>query len=216
MFDMRKKDYFKDAFDTYFHSAKRASNNQFEYALWFAWGSGAIVIGQGLKGIPAFEVASNSLHNAKCLFELYIQPMISIWCHNWELQEKCSATDKEMVRRISFEKVQTFLDIHSEESCRLYIGFDKELEYFLEKQRNSSAYYVAMFHQRYRECVTGERIVGWDKLTFPIQSFEQFLATFDKSNYVNLDLESSLQALSVITTAGNYMFQEFDRLYKGN
>ena len=214
MSDRHKRRYIEDAFDTYLHCADRAADNQFERALWFAWGSSAIVIEAGLEVLPGFEIVPDSLYKARCLVDLFIQPMVSAWYHNWESQEKHSDEEKETVRRIAFKNVQTFLSISSQESIGLHLGFDKEFRAILNKERESTAFYVGMFHQRYRECATGEEIVEWDKLEFPIQSFEDFLGHCDKSKYKYLGMESSVAVFSVIGAAGSHMFTEFNRMYK--
>ena len=121
------KDYFEDAYRMYFDSAYGAAEKPFEWALWCAWGRATFMLEGGLNVIPGFKMLPDSLNKAKCLVNLFIQPMISLWYRNWESQEQHSNEEKEVTRRIAFENVQGFLGIRSEELTRIHLGLDKEL-----------------------------------------------------------------------------------------
>lgn len=212
--DSGKRSYLDDALDVYFDSVYGNAENKFELAHWSAWGNGAIVIEGGIATIPGFDMFPVSLDRAKSLVSLFIQPMVSIWLHNWESQEEHSKQDKDLARRIAFENIHGFLGINSQKSIDLCIALDLELKRFLEKEVAVSIYYVGMFHQRYRECINGTRIVKWERVQSPIASWQEFLTCCDETQYEHLDPESSLATFSLIAAAGSRMFKEFTRLYK--
>ena len=120
--------------------------------------------------------------------------MISIWYHSWQKQEPHSA----------------------EEMLSIHFILDVELIYRLNDLRESSFYYIGMFHQRYRECVKGERIVEWDRLKVPIETWKDFLTCCDKNRLKSLDANSSVAAFATIGYAGGCMFEEFKRIQGGS
>jgi len=209
-----KNSHLDDAYDIYFQAVSSNAKSRFELALWSAWGNGAVVIDGGLTAIPGFDIVPDSLDKAKCIVNLLIQPMISVWYHNWEKQEPHSAEEMLEARKIAFENVQTFLGMFSSDTLTIHLILDVELTYRLNDLRKSSAYYIGMFHQRYQECVTGEQIVKWDKLRIPIETWEDFLNHCDKNRYKNLDMNSSIATFSLIADAGSRMFKEFTRIYE--
>ena len=201
-------------YDIYFHSVSDNAESKFELALWSAWGNGAIVLDGGLKAIPEFEITFDSLDKAKCLVNLLVQPMISIWYDNWEKQEPHSAEEMMETRKNAFNNVRSFLGIQSSNTLTIHLILDAELTYRLNDLRKSSSYYIGMFHQRYQECVTGVRIVEWDKLKVPIETWEDFANHCDKDRYKNLDMNSSVATFALIGDAGARMFKEFKRIYE--
>lgn len=217
VFGKKATDYLKAAFDTYFRSAVSAAETRFEYSVWNAWGYGALVVHEGLEKIPVFKITPNSLDKAKCLVELYLQPMISLWYYDRESRREYSDEEKELARRTAFENVQSFLGISSEDSIKLYLGFDREFQASVRRERGES-YYLEIFYQRCWECLTSERIVDWSGLEFPIASFAQFFSVCDKNKYhYDLEKDPSLadpQLAGVIESAGVQMFRQFKSTYK--
>lgn len=158
------------------------------------------------------------LIKAKLLLELGIQPMITFWCHNWESQESHSEEEKQTARVDALTSVQSFLGIDSENLIKLYLGFDKELMCWLKRERMTSVYYDTMFYQRYCECLSGEQIVNWGRLRFPIESDSDLRnACYDgKYKTVGRPNESVINTIvlgSVITNGGVVMFDQFRRMY---
>lgn len=213
---MGKSKYLDDAHDIYFNAVSNIAGTRFELALWSAWGYGASFIERGLFTIPEFNIAPDSLEKAKCVVNLFIQPMISIWYHNWEKQELHSAEEMFEAREIAFGNVQTFLGRHSSEMLSAHLILDVELTYRLNNLKESSFDYIGMFHQRYRECVTGERIVEWDRLKVPIETWKDFLNCCNRNRLKSLDANSSIAAFATIGYAGGRMLQEFKRIQGGS
>lgn len=209
---MGKRKYLDAAYDIYFNAVSSSAGSRFELALWSAWGNGALVIDGGLSAIPGFDEVPDSLERAKCVVNLFIQPMISIWYHNWETQELHSVEEMFEAREIAFGNVQTFLGMHSSDMLSIHFILDAELTYRLNDLRKSSFYYIGMFHQRYRECIKGARIVEWDKLKVPIETWKDFLNRCDKNRYEALDANSSVATFALIGAAGARMFKEFKRI----
>jgi hypothetical protein len=217
LFGKNKVDYCQAALSMYLGNIYKAAENQFEYSLWYSWGMGATAVFEGLKKILGCEMTPDSLDKAKHLLEAGIQPMISLWYHNWESQENHSSKEKERVRKISLANVQTLLSISSEDSIKLYLGLDKQLKLSL---KGSEPYYyvdyVGLFYQRCRECITGEQIVDWTKLNFPIESSVQVLGACHAGKYQDFKNPAldPIQAFVVITKAGAFMMDEFKRVHK--
>jgi len=209
---MGKKKYLEDAYDIYFNAVSSIAGSRFELALWSAWGYGAIAIEGGLLPIPEFNIAPDSLEKAKCVANLFIQPMISIWYHKWETQEPHSVEEMFEAREIAFGNVQTFLGRHSSEMLSIHFILDVELTYRLNNLKKSSFDYIGMFHQRYRECVNQERIVDWNKLKVPIETSQDFINCCDRNRLKSLDANSSIAAFAAIGYAGARMFEEFKRI----
>ncbi len=210
----RNLSYFDDAYDVYFDSVSSEAGNKIEKAVWAAWGSGAIVIDGGLSVIPGFGIVPDNLDTAKSLINLFIQPMVSVWYNNWESGIEHSEEEKELARRIAFKNVQGLIGVSSQKLIDLHIELDKQLNLILDKEVSSSACYIGMFHQRYLECITSTQIMEWDKIQFPIGSYEEFLVCYDKGRYKELEMESSMATFAVIASAGAHMFKEFTRIYE--
>ncbi len=209
-----KNSHLDDAYDIYFQAVSSNAENRFELALWSAWGNGAIVIDVGLTAIPGFEIAPDNLDKARCLVNLLIQPMISIWYNNWEKQEPHSVEEMIEAREIAFANAQAFSGIQRSNMLTVSAILDVELTYRLNDLRKSSAYYIGMFHQRYQECITGEKIVEWDKLKVPIETWADFVNHCDKNRYKNLDMNSSVATFALIGDAGARMLKEFTRIHE--
>jgi hypothetical protein len=149
----------------------------------------------------------DSLDKAKLLLELGIQTMISLWFYDWESQEKESHSNEEweMARKIALGDVQKFLGISSEDSIKLYLGFDRELQSALNRERTFAALeYMDMFYQRFRECSTGEQIIDWSRLQFPLGA-EEYRLLVNEGKYRPLGIEKSFQASWAIPLAKRAM-----------
>lgn len=216
LFRKKKADYRQAALDMYLENIYKTAESQFEYSCWYSWGAGAWALLEGLNKIPGCEMVPDSPGKAKLLLEVGIQAMISFWYRNWESQESHSDEEKEMARKIALGNTQTFLGINSEDSIKLYLGFDRELQCVLNGERNTSLYYVGMFYQRCRECITGEQIADWGKLKFPIESYQQFMDVCHADKYLDLWPDDSLRVFGAICFASGLMFNEFERVYKKN
>ena len=209
---MGRRDYLGEAYNIYVNAVSSIGATSFELALWLAWANGAILLAGGLSQIPEFKTAPDSLEKAKCVLNLFIQPMVTIWYHNWEGQEPHSAEEMLEARRIAWNNIQAFLGRMSSETLSIHAILDAELVYRLVGLRESSFYYIEMFHQRYRECVTGQRIVDWNKLKVPIETSQDFLNCCDQNGYRAIDGGSSIGAYDAIGHAGARMFEEFKRI----
>lgn len=208
------------ALELYLENVSKLAEHQFEYSAWSAWGLGANALFEGLKNIPEFKMMPDSLDKGKLLLELGIQTMISLWYHNWESQEKESHSDEEweMARKISLRNVQTFLGISSEDSIKLYLGFDKELQCVLNRECTFPFCYMDMFYQRFRECITGDQIVDWGRLQFPIElddvRMREFVDACYEDKYRSLGSEESMEAFAAVMSAGALVSDAFRSMYK--
>lgn len=207
-------DDFDTAYRIFYQSVERYAENPFEYALWCAWGDGAVYLRRSLKDVPAFKTIPDSLPKAKSVVELLIQPMVSMWYHNWETQEEHPDEEKEMTRRISFQNVQNFLDLPSEESMKILVGLDEQLRVFLEGKVNTPILYIIAFHMRYCECVTDKPIIKWDKLRFPVEYHAELLDVCDKSAYKDIGPRDALITHAKISLAQRIMSGSFASLLK--
>ena len=216
IFQKKKRDYIHDAFEVYRNAISRATENQYEVAVWWSWLAGAIELCEELKKIPEWRLTPDNLDSAKLLLEVYIQPMITCWFRSWESQESHSDEEKAEARSIAFRNVQTFLGISSEDSIKLYLGFDREFQALLNHERATPSYYMGMFHQRCCECVTSDQIVDWGKLQFPIESYGQFLEACQKDKYHHSgdSPEQLLRAYTAIVPASRFMLTQFEEVSK--
>ena len=212
----KETDYRRAALDMYLDNTYNPGEDQFAHSLWSSWGVGAYALLESLNEIPGHEMTPDNLEKAKLLLEVGIQPMISIWYHNWESQESHSDEEKAEAREIAFANVQAFLCVTSEDRLRLYLGFDRELQCYHKGERNSPGYYVDMFYQRCSECITGEQIADWGKLKFPIDSDQQFRDACYTNKHVYWERLNLLQGWVAIGNAAVVMFDEFRRVYKKN
>jgi len=217
-FGKEKTDYLRIALVTYLDNIYAATENQFEYSVWYSWGVGGYAIFEGLKEIPGCEMTPDSLDKAKLLLEVGIQAMISSWYHNLDSQESHSAEEKELARKVALGNIQTFLGISSEDSIKLYLGFDRELQNVLKgednAERSAPFYYVHMFYIRCQECIRGEQIVDWNKLQFPVKAWLEVVGAFYKP-FRGLDSVSTrLKVWAAITFAASFMFDEFRRVIR--
>lgn len=209
---MGRRDYLEESYKAYFNAISSIGASSFESALWSSWAYGAMALEGGLSAIPEFNTTPDSLERAKCVVNLLIQPMISIWYHNWEKQELRSAEQMFEAREIAFGNVQAFLGMHSSEILSINFILDAELTCRLNNLKKQSFDYIAMFYQRYQECVKGERIVQWDKLKIPIENWQYFVDCCSRTRLRSLDANSSVAAFAAIGHGGARMFEEFKRM----
>lgn len=216
----KKTDYLKDAIEQYDRNVGRAAESPFEYSLWSSWGFGAYQLLLKLREMQGFGQIPDTPDTARRLLELGMQPMISFWCHNREEQEPHSEEEKGAARDTAFRNIQVFLGgKSSEDSVRVAMHLDVELQQSFNERRNSSAYYVGMFCKRYWECVTDRQIVDWGRLVFPIETYKQFLQAcntneFRQANQLDLDPMLKLEAWAAITDSGKFMFDKFRELHQ--
>ena len=214
---MQSNDIMEQAYRIYFNNAYQAAETKFELAQWYSWARGSMVLEGGIEAIPEFPAIHDKLEIAKSVLELLIQPMITLWFHNWEKQEIHSAEEMLEARQIAFENVQTFLNIRASDVIAINLILDVEFTYVLNKLRESSAYYIGMFHQRYRECVLQKRIVEWKKIKTPIEDYNSdFMNLCNRSEYSALPPEHSLALFSVIPDAQKRMFEDFQKILQGD
>jgi len=207
-------DYLASTLKSYFGNVHTAAENQFERSLWQSWGFGAVSLLKGIQVLEEFVARTPSKDEVHHLLEISIQPMISIWCHNWEKQGKTKEQEKLIVRDTAYRNVQLFLARNSEDDIVLSLNLDKELQRYLDEQVDSTAYYIGLFHVRYQECIDKTSIVEWNRLTFPIESWEQVMDVLNKENYRYLSMESSLMVWQAIAESAKIMFEEFQRNFK--
>jgi hypothetical protein len=213
---MKPTDMMEQAYKIYLNNAYQAAETQFEWAKWCSWARGSMVLEGGVEAIPEFPAIPNKIDIAKSILELLIQPMITLWCNNWEKHESRSAKEIIETRQIAFENVQTLLGTLSSEVVAINLILDAEFTWVLNKFRESSAYYIGMFHQRYRECILQKKIVEWRKLKTPIEDWDNdFVNVCKKNEYRGLRPEYSLTLFSVIPDAQKRMFDDFQKILQG-
>jgi hypothetical protein len=213
IFKREKRDYLQSAYELYIDNVRNQARNQFEYAQWCSWGMGAISVLGGMEGTKGCDKPPDNLDKARLLLQLGIQPMISIWYHNWESQESHADEEKLEVRTNSLMWIQTLLEIRSENLIKLYLCFDRQLMSFLSGELNSPYYYIDMFYQRYRECISGENIVEWSKIQFPIKLQRDLVnACYSgKYRYVGDPIKDVALGIAIIDS-GAVMLSEFKRM----
>jgi hypothetical protein len=212
---MKSTDAMEEAYRIYLNNAYKAAETQFEWSKWCSWARGSMVLEGGVEAIPEFPAIPNKIDIAKSVLELLMQPMITLWCYNWEKQESRTAKEIVETRQIALENVQTLLGTLSSEIVAINLILDAEFTWVLNKSRESSAYYIGMFHQRYRECVLKKKIVEWRKLKTPIKDWSKdFMNICKKNEYIGLSPEHSLALFSVIPDAQKRMFDDFQKVLK--
>jgi hypothetical protein len=210
----KKNDWLKSALTIYTTIATEFAENKFLLSTWLSWVMGGCAIFKSGK----WSEMPDSLYKAKLLLELGTQAMVSIWYWSWYRQKSHAYEEKEDAVKAGLMNIQTFLDMRSEENIELYLGFDKEFQCIMKDENNRMPlYYTDMFHQRYWECITGERIVDWTKVQFPLESQERFINVCHEGKrhgFAN-PLADDAEVWGIITSAGKFMFDEFKRMYKG-
>ena len=219
IFKSGQTDYIQSALESYLQKVRNETKNKFEYAKWCSWGRAAYAVYASMRTIKGCYMPPNNLNKAKLLLELGIQPMITIWYYNLESQKSYPDEVKQAERIEALTMVQHFLGIDSENSIKLYLGFDKELSCFLNDECESTALYAAMFYQRYWECIAGANIVDWGKLRFPIESDSDLRNACYEGKYKlvgrpNESVENTIALGVAIVDAGCFMFGEFKRTLK--
>jgi hypothetical protein len=190
------------------------AENSFMSSMWCSWALGGVA----LFGYDGFGGIPDNLDKAKLTFELGIQAMVSAWFRSWYSQKPHTYEEREDAARVALTNVQTFLEIGKRDTIELYLGFDREFQCLVrDKDPKLPFCYIDMFYQRYWECITGEQIVGWDKLRFPLESHQQFISACRKNKRHNFnDLVVDVMAMWVaIVDASRIMFREFERMQKG-
>jgi hypothetical protein len=202
------------ALKTYVARAFEHAENSFLSSMWCSWALGGVA----LFGYDGFGGIPDNLDKAKLTFELGIQAMVSAWFRSWYSQKAHTYEEREDAVRVALTNVQTFLEISKRDTVELYLGFDREFQCLVrDKDPKLPFCYVDMFYQRYWECITGEQIVNWDKLRFPLESHQQLISAYRKNKHRNLSdpIADVLEMWAVIIDSSRIMFREFERMQKG-
>lgn len=240
LLDNRQSDYSQAIQRTYLTRAGKtaeaaeAAENRFMWCMWQSWAMGAIAVTAYLGGYSIgmgsedSEELVNTLDKAKSRFELGIQLMVSRWFWKWYLERSHTIDQREDAVRVSLINIQTFLDMKCEDTVNLYLGFNRQFLQSVPKDKGVERLlppfsYVDMFYQRYWECVTGEQIVDWTRLRFPLKSYGEFLAAClhgkrhhpdGKQSDSMLDPAESIVLWKGIIEAGGVMFDHFNKAYQ--
>jgi hypothetical protein len=221
----RKGDYLEEALAEYLDRVTKSAESERQRQMWHAEALGAYTLLEQLRSFPGFDRVPDDMNKAKRLLELGIQAMISRWYWNWERQESHSEQDRLQARLISLQNVQTFLGINSEESIRVYLGFDKEFQLVMtrpgpsDSRRSLPFSYIEMLCRRHRECTSGEVIVDWQRVEFPIATYQELVKAFRPVKDLD-QIDDSYQRQhqrylaiwGTILSAGGIMFDEFRKM----
>ncbi len=178
----QSRDYRRNSLERYNSSVYEWAQNASEYATWVSWGFGAdYLLGVILPG-SVDERNPNNISEAKLLFELAIQPIVTNWYFTQGRRVSRSWEENEAATEIVRRNIQGFIfGYESEESIQLYGNFHKQCHQSLQRlfngdQDHMSLLYCQMLEHRWLECCTGERIIDWSKISFPCWSYEEFMA----------------------------------------
>ncbi|MDD5511241.1 MAG: zinc ribbon domain-containing protein [Dehalococcoidales bacterium] len=200
------------AFKAYLDSVRKRSNDNVVIAMWSSWAQGAYLLFQRTGEMPEFQFTPDNLQKAKQLVNHYMQPMFSAWFRNWLSQNQYTEQQQEAIRITEFQNIQSLLNIEDKDLITLHMGLDTELNMVLNKNREGAWYYTGLFHQRYLECVTGETIVDWAALQFPIRFYMDVISHSDQNRFKGLSVSGSLSLYLAIVESVNHMFSEFNRM----
>lgn len=185
--------------------------------MWQSWAMGgyALLVHKDVNKV--LGEMPDSLAKARPVLELGIQTMISSWFWKWYSQRNYSEEVKTQVVWAALTNIQTLLGIETKDNVALYMGFDKEFQSIMNTEgKTLPICYVDMFYQRYLECITGEQIVNWRELRFPLESHKHFINSCDMSRRGGLHEPEDYLAIwfTVLHDASNVMFSEFNRLFE--
>ena len=176
---------------------------------WQACGMGAKKLLQDLQWLQMFEVA-DTLSKARLCLELGLQPMLTIW----EI-ERGPASSEEIVRK-DYARVQDLIDdLHftlTKDTVDLYMNFDRELRGYLSSLVYPRENYAGMFHLRYRECVSTDRILNLKALGVEAETWKQFLEDCRGYCSMMLDPQEIDEFYEIFNEATSYMLEKYDTL----
>lgn len=229
----KQSDYPQAVLRMYLTRASKSAENRFMWCMWRSWALGGVAITAFLGGYSKgsgcrdLDEMVDSLDKAKSLLELGIQVMVSRWFWKWYSEKSHSSEEREDDVRVALINIQTFLDMRCKDTVNLYLGFDREFLKYMPKDKDAESplpfCYADMFYQRYWECITGEQIVDWARLRFPLESYHEFLAACHDGKRRHPDGKQSDSRLSLaditllwqgIIKAGGVMFDEFNKTYQ--
>lgn len=229
----QQSDYPEAILRMYLTRANESAENRFMRCMWSSWALGGVAVTAFLGGYSRgcsgrdLNAMVDSQDKAKSLHELGIQAMVSRWFWKWYSEKGHPSEEREDDVRVSLLNIQTFLDMKCKDTVNLYLGFDREFLQYMPKDKDAKPpmafSYVDMFYQRYWECITGEQIVDWARLRFPLESYGQFLAACHHGKRCHPDGKQSDSMLSAadsvllwqgIIKAGGVMFDEFSKMYQ--
>ena len=186
-------------------------HNHEEIRKWQACGAGARKLLADLQWLEAFEVA-DTLNKARLCFELGLQPMLTVWQF-----ERASDQSEEEIRN-DYLKAQDLIDeLHftlSKDTVDLYMNFHRELRGYLTSTVYPKENYTGMFHLRYRECISTDRIINLKALGAEAETWQMFLE--DCRGYSSMMLKSQdvEDFFGIFNEATAYMVSTFDELSK--
>ncbi|MFO8102362.1 MAG: hypothetical protein R6U37_09420 [Dehalococcoidia bacterium] len=178
---------------------------------WQACGAGARKLIGDLQWLEAFDVA-DTLNKARLCFELGLQPMLTVWQF-----ERASEESEEEIRN-DYLKAQELIDelrfTLSKDTVDLYMNFHQELRGYLSSLVYPKENYTGMFHLRYRECISTDRIINLKALGVEADTWQMFLE--DCRGYSSMMLKSQdvEDFFGIFNEATAYMLARFDELSK--
>ncbi len=206
-----KKDQIDAVLNVYETNIRLKSGSLKENYKWQACGAGAKKLLQDLQQLKAFEVA-DTLNKARLCLELGLQPMLTVWQF-----ERASEQSEEEIRN-DYLKAQDLIDeLHftlSTDTVNLYMNFHRELRGYLSSMVYPKENYTGMFHLRYRECVSTDRIINLKALGAEVETWQMFLEDCRGYSSMMLTPEDVEEFFSIFNKATAHMLDRFDQLSK--
>lgn len=204
-----RKDQIANVISVYHTNIGMKAETTQEANKWKACGAGATKLLRDLQWLKSFEVA-DTLNKARLCLELGLQPMLTVWQYErGEIQ-----TDEEI--RKDYAKAQNLIDeLHftlTKDTVDLYMNFARELKGYLSSLVYPKENYAGMFHLRYRECVSTDRIINLRALGVEVDTWKQFLEDCRMYCSMILDPVEVDDFYNIFNEATSHMVARYDEL----
>ena len=180
-----------------------------EASKWKACGLGAMKLLGDLQWLSEFEVP-DTLNKARLCFELGMQPMLTVW--HYEMNSRL--TEEEI--RADYNRVQDLIDdlrfTLSKDTVDLYVKFHRELTGYLTSLVYPRDNYMGMFHLRYRECVSTDRIINLKVLGAHVETWQMFME--DCRGYCDMMLTTQgvEEFFGIFNEATSHMLRKYEQI----
>jgi len=160
------------------------------------------------------------------LYEVCVQPMISIWFRHVEKQREIFKETKLQGKKNAISNTLDLIGSYSEEQVRDFLNLDIQYNYeedFAKKRENTgeegiSTWYATLLIAKIKEAWMSKKLILWDEQVFPIKqssdySFAKQASLTDIIEPTNTGMNEILSLTTLwIPDAGSTMFDYFNTI----
>jgi hypothetical protein len=219
---------YKVFFDTFVYFAKKISQSPYDeeqiHIHCTLFYGASILANNVVTGVTKIKKEWDKGRKEKtfALFEICIQPMISVWFGAVENQFACTEEDKRRNRELVIRNVLYILDSYTEEKLTDFLKLDAQFQYDINKHEEKNKLgekgvqlcHVTLLMSKLAEAVGFNSYIDWRKQDAPVTTVDEILFMDANKPYGDFGFNpnNELAILTSIQLAGSAMFKYYKEL----